>query len=203
MFVIDMALFHINWKDIQLLAVVNGFGVNTNGVGAKSDGLEFAATVQPTRGLRLAINGAYTDARLDGSTDPIVGGVKGDKLPFSPKTSIGFDGDYRWGLGQTSMAFVGGSLRVVSTQSGEFDPAYRTTNGRQREIPSYHVVDLRSGIDFGKWSIEAYVKNLSNSRGKTSTSSVTANGFDIYPNGAIGLGVIRPRTIGLSVTAEY
>jgi hypothetical protein len=32
---------------------------------------------------------------------------------------------------------------------------------------------------------------------------VQANGFDVYPNGALGTGIIRPRTIGLSLTAEY
>lgn len=199
----DVAVYHINWNSIQLLAVVNNYGVNTNGNGAKSDGAEATATFRPTRALKLSINGAYTNARLDGDTDPIVGGKKGDELPFSPKTSLGFDGDYRWGLGHSSTVFAGASLRWLSTQSGAFDPAFRTANGRQREIPSYSVIDVRTGIDLGKFSIEAYVQNLNGSKGLTSTSAVTANGFSIYPNGAIGVGVIRPRTIGLSLTAEY
>ena len=199
----DVAAFHIDWKDIQLLAVVNGFGVNTNGVSATSDGVEFSATLRPVRGLSIALNGAYSNARLEGSTSPLVGGVKGDKLPFSPKYSLGFNSDYRWRIGDTTGAYVGGSLRHLSEQSGAFDATFRTANGRQRLLPSYNVLDLRAGLEFTKFSIEAYAKNVNNSNGKTSTSGVKANGFNIYPNGAIATGIITPRTIGLTLTVEY
>jgi len=200
---IDLAAFHIDWKDIQLLAIVNQFAVNTNGVGAKSDGVEFTASLRSARGLSVSLNGTYTDARLDGSTSPLVGGVKGDQLPFSPKFSIGLTSDYRWQVGAATEAVVGASLRHLSTQSGSFDNAFRTANGRQREIPSYDVIDVRAGLDFGKLSLEAYAKNVANSHGITSTSSVKANGFNIYPNGAIATGVITPRTIGLSLSVEF
>ena len=202
-FAIDVAAFHIDWKDIQLLAVVNGFGVNTNGVSATSDGVEFTATLRPFRGLSVAFNGAYSNARLEGSTSPLVGGVKGDKLPFSPKFSLGLNSDYRWRVGDTTGAYVGGSVRHLSEQSGAFDATFRTANGRQRRLPSYNVLDLRAGLEFSKFSIEAYAKNLNNSNGKTSNTSVKANGFNLYPNGAIATGIITPRTIGLTLTVEY
>ncbi len=202
-FAFDVAAFHIDWKDIQLLAVVNGFGVNTNGVSATSDGVEFSATLRPVRGLSVAVNGAYSNARLEGSTSPLVGGVKGDKLPFSPKYSLGVNSDYRWRVGDTTGAYVGGSVRHLSEQSGAFDATFRTANGRQRLLPSYNVVDLRAGLEFTKFTIEAYAKNVNNSDGKTSTSGVKANGFNIYPNGAIATGIITPRTIGLTLTLEY
>jgi outer membrane receptor protein involved in Fe transport len=202
-FSIDFALYHIDWKHIQLFAVVNDFGVNTNGGSAKSDGAEFTVTVRPTAGLNLAINGAFTNARLTADSSPLVGGLKGDRLPFTPKFSGAVNGDYRWSLGGSTDAFVGGSVRLVGDQPGAFDATFRAANGRQREVPSYSVVDLRAGVDFGRFALEAYVKNLGNSHGITSTSAVKANGFDIYPNGAIGTGIIRPRTIGLSFTAQY
>lgn len=202
-FSVDFALYHIDWKDIQLLAVVNNFGVNTNGGSAKSDGAELTVTVRPTAGLNLSINGAFTNARLTADTSSLVGGLKGDRLPFTPKYSGAVNGDYRWSLGGATDAFIGGSVRLVGDQPGAFDATFRAANGRQREVPSYSAVDLRAGVDFGRFGLQAYVKNLGNSRGITSTSAVKANGFDIYPNGAIGTGIIRPRTIGLSFTAEY
>jgi outer membrane receptor protein involved in Fe transport len=199
----DISAFHVKWKDIQLLAVVNGFGVNTNGVGATSDGVEFTATFRPINKWRLSANGAYNNARLDGSTSPLVGGVEGDKLPFSPKYTLGLSSDYRWVMGATTPAYVGVSVRHVSERSGSFDNAFRTTNARQRELPSYNVVDAHFGVELGDWTLEAYGKNLTNSDGKISTSTVQANGGNQYPNGAISTGVITPRTVGLTLTREY
>ena len=199
---VDLAVYHLNWKRVQLLAVINGFGLNANGADAKSDGAEFTFTMRPVEGLALSLNGAYVDARLSGDTGPLVGGLSGDKLPFAPKFSGAVNGDYRWASGGMT-PYVGASVRYLSSQSASFDGTYRTANGRQREISSYTVVDLHAGIDFGKFSFEAYAKNVGNTEGVVSTSSVTANGLPLYPNGAIGTGVIRPRTIGLSVTAAY
>lgn len=199
----DITAFHINWKDIQLLAVVNGFGVNTNGVGAKANGVEFTATLRPLRNLRLSANGAYNKARLDGDTSPLVGGRSGDRLPFSPKYSLGLSADYRWTVGDTLPAYAGVSLRHVAQQSAAFDDDFRTANGRQRQVPSYNVVDAHAGIELGSWTLEAYGKNLGNSHAITSTSALTANGFNMYPNGALSTGRIAPRTIGLTLTKEY
>lgn len=199
----EVAAFHIDWKDIQLLAVVNGFGVNTNGVGATSNGVELNATLRPVQGLRLSANGAYNKARLDGDTSPLVGGMKGDRLPFSPKFTLGLMADYRWAVGATSQAFVGASLRHLSDQSASFDAAYRTAHGRQREVPSYNVVDAHAGLELGSWTLEAYGKNLGNSRGKVSTAAQTANGMNVAPGGAINTGVIAPRTLGFTVTKEF
>ncbi len=199
----DLAVYHLDWKDIQLFAVVNNYGVNVNGTGAKSNGTEFTAVFRPIEGLDLSVNGAYTDAKLSGDTSPIVGGHNGDALPFTPKTSISLNGDYRWVMGSSLQPFVGASLRFLSSQTGAYDNTFRTMYGHQREIPSYHVIDLRAGNNFGKFSVEAYVRNLSNSEGLTSTSGVTANGFNIYPGGAIGTGIIRPRTIGLNISATF
>lgn len=202
-FSLDADVFYLDWKDIQLLAVVNNFGININSGNARSDGFELTATVRPTPGLELSVNGAYTHARLVNDTSPLVGGRAGDPLPFTPKYSVNLNGDYRWALGSTTNAFVGASSRFLSKQPGAFDNTFRTANGHQRQLPQYTVVDLRAGLDFGRFSVEAYAKNLTNAEGKTSTGAATANGGPVNPNGAIATGVIRPRTVGVAVTAAF
>ncbi|MEO7410226.1 MAG: TonB-dependent receptor, partial [Sphingomicrobium sp.] len=201
---IDVALYHIDWNDIQLLTVINNFGVNINGGKAKIDGAEFTAAWRPVRGLNLSVNGAYTRARLANDL-PAIGAVipafDGERLPYTPKFALGVNGDYSWSLAGTTQAFVGGSLRTLSSQTADYDGDFFAANGRQRKISAYEVVDVRGGVDFGRFSVEAYAKNLFNSDGKTSTVGPNANGLPIYPNGAIGTGVIRPRTIGISLTA--
>ena len=201
-FSLDVAAFHIDWKGIQLLTVVNNFGINANGADAKSDGVEFNATARLANGLTLSANGAYTDAKLSGDTSALVGGKKGDQLPFTPKISLGLNGDYSWAIGDKE-AYVGASLRVMGKQGGTFDAAYRTANGRQRQIPSYEVVDFRAGVSFGKADLEVYVKNAFDADGKVSSAAVTSSGLPVYPTGAMGTGVIRPRTIGVSLTAGF
>ena len=203
MWSLDLSAFHIKWKDIQLLAVVNGFGVNTNGAGATADGVEISAGFRPMRGLRLSANGAWNKARLDGATDPLVGGFKGDRLPFSPKYTAALLADYRWTIRDTTPAYAGVSVRRIAGQFASFDFDYRTANGRQREIPSYNVFDAHAGVELGTWTVELYGKNLGNSDGRTSTASLLANGGFVHPNGALGTGVIAPRTLGFTLTKEY
>ena len=203
MWSLDLSAFHIKWKDIQLLAVVNGFGVNTNGAGATADGVEISAGFRPMRGLRLSANGAWNKARLDGATDPLVGGFKGDRLPFSPKYTAALLADYRWTIRDTTPAYAGVSVRRIAGQFASFDFDYRTANGRQREIPSYNVFDAHAGVELGTWTVELYGKNLGNSDGRTSTASLLANGGFVHPNGALGTGVIAPRTLGFTLTREY
>lgn len=202
-FALDLALFHIDWNDIQLLTVVNGFGVNINGAGAKSQGAEFTVTLRPTTGLVVSINGAYTNAELQDDAPELVGGLDGDQLPFTPKYAVSINPDYDWDLGNDTKAFVGGSLRFLSEQTGTFDAEYRAANARQRQLPSYVTIDLRAGVDLGRFSIEAYARNIGNAEGKTSTGVLTGSGLPLNPAGAIMTGVIRPRSFGLALSAEY
>ncbi|RIV84997.1 TonB-dependent receptor [Aurantiacibacter zhengii] len=196
----DVAAFYIDWDDIQLLAIQDGFGFNANGGSARSKGIEFAATAQPVGGLSLTVNGAYTDAELTADTQ--IGGFDGDRLPFTPEFSAALIADYNWEVSSGVEASVGGSLRHVSEQSASFDEAFRTANGRQRLVDGYDVVDLRAGVDFGQVALDFYVKNLGNSQGRTSTTAIDVfGGFPLYPGGAIATGVLRPRTFGVSLTA--
>jgi len=204
-FSVDAAAFHIDWKDIQLIATVSNFNVNTNGSRAKSDGFELTATARPVRGLSLSANAAYTNARLTEDLPPIgvtVSGFEGDQLPFTPKFSAALNGDYSWPLSGSIGATVGASLRHLSSQTASYDAAFRVANGHQRKLDAYQVVDVRAGLDFGKFQVDAYARNLFNSAGRTSTNGTTVFGpFLLNPDGAMNTGVIRPRSIGISLTA--
>jgi outer membrane receptor protein involved in Fe transport len=195
---VDIAAFHIDWEDIQVLGQVNQFGVNLNGGDATSDGVEFTAVARMSEGFQVSLNGAYTDTQLEDDTPPESGGLKGDPLPFTPEWSLGLNADYEWSIGAQSTAYVGGGLRYLSDQTGSYDISYRLANGRQREVPSYEVLDLQAGVDFGRYTIELYGKNVTDSDGKTSVGT-----FGTTPNGAIGTGVVRPFTVGLTFGVEF
>ncbi len=198
---IDIDVFHIDWSRIQLLTTIQTpdgpFSYNGNGGAAKSDGVEFTGTVRPTPGFDVSLNGALTNARLTEDA-PAAGGLSGDKLPFVPRYSLSLNGDYQWTLGGDVKAFTGASLRYLSKQSGGFDQTYSAVYGHHAVVPSYAVVDLRAGVEVARYTVEVYARNLNNADGKTSVAALGG-----YPNGAVGTGMIRPRTVGLSVTAGF
>jgi outer membrane receptor protein involved in Fe transport len=195
---LDIALFHIDWEDIQLFARVNNFGVNVNGGKAASYGFEFTGSAYLADGFNVSLNGALTDTHLKDDTPALSGGKAGDPLPFTPEWSASLNANYEWSVGAEAMAYIGASLRHLSDQTASYDLAYRTAHGKQRTIDAYDVVDLQAGVDFGRFTIELYGKNLTDSDGKTSTG-----GIGSVPNGALPTGVIRPLTYGLTVGFNF
>jgi outer membrane receptor protein involved in Fe transport len=195
-FAIDAAAYYLDWEDIQLFAFVNDVGINVNGGTAVSRGFEFTAAVRPAEGLTLSLNGAYTDAYLTQDTDPIVGGLDGDPLSYVPELSLSMNGDYEWPIFGDSLAYVGGDVAYAGERPAAFD--VRTPGGNIRETDSYVTLGLRAGIDAGRWNAEVYGKNLTDERGVNSILSE-----DNFPNDALGLSIIRPRTVGLALGFEF
>ena len=203
-FSLDVAAYFLDWEDIQLVANVNDFNINANGGTAESKGVELTATARATEGLSLTVTAAYTDAYLTEDTgtppdDPVanpVGGRDGDPLPYVPEFTLGLGGDYEWSVFGDSTAYVGGQFSYVGERSADF--SNRDAGGNIRSADSYMTVDLRTGILRDRWSIELYGKNLTDEEG---VNNIQAPGT--FPNGAVGISVIRPRTIGLSLGLRF
>ena len=189
---LDLSVFYLAWKDIQLFTVVNGFGINGNGGTAVSKGAEFTGSIIPAAGLTFSLNGSYTNAHLTKATSAQVGGLTGDPLPYAPKWAMGLRGDYERKLKGGSTAFLGGGVSYTGDRTYNFTT--RTADGSLRRIGSYVAADLRTGAYIGRWSLELYGKNLTNEKGITAVA-----GAGLFPKSALGLSYIRPRTIGLSL----
>ena len=191
-FSLDLAGYYLDWEDIQLFLIVNNFGINGNGGTAASKGFEIAASAFPTSGLTLSVNAAYTDAKLTQDTSASVGGKDGDPLPYVPDWSFGLNADYEWTVKSRTRTYVGGSLGYTGERPVAFNN--RAADGSIRRADSYVSLNLRAGAYHGRWSVELYGKNLTNDLGVTSIGTAGP-----LPNGALGLSLTRPRTIGLSV----
>jgi len=88
----------------------------------------------------------------------------------------------------------------LSGQTGNYDAGFVLTHGHQRHVDPYGVLDVSAGVSFGHFDVDAYVKNLANSHGVTAIAGTVT---PLFPGGAIGTGIIRPRTIGLSLGFNY
>ncbi len=175
---------------------MNNFGINGNGGTAVSKGFELAASAFPRSGLAFSLNAAYTDARLTEDTDPVVGGKDGDRLPYVPKWSVGLNADYEWNVKGRARAYVGGSLGYTGDRTVQF--VNRAADGSIRKADGFTTLNLRAGAYVNRWSFEVYGKNLTDERGITSIDQAGP-----LPNGALPLGLIRPRSIGISVGTRF
>lgn len=198
-FSLDMAAFFLDWDDIQLFASIGGVGVNANGGTAESKGLELTATARPVDGLSLLFTAAYTDAELTEDTDPLVGGLDGDPLPYVPELTLALGGDYEWSVFGDATAYVGGQVAYTGERPSNFDnrTGALPTDPIQ-ETDDYTTLDLRAGFLFDHWSVELYGRNVTDEEGINDINTDL-----VLPNGAVGLGVIRPRTIGLAVGYRF
>ena len=195
-FGLDIAAYFLDWEDIQLFTVINGFGVNANGGTAESKGFEFATSFVPTERLTLYFNGAYTNAELTEDTHPLVGGMDGDPLPYVPEWSFGLSGDYQWPVSDSSTAYVGGTLGYTGDRPATFSET--DPGGSVYELDSYTTLNLQAGLEMGRWAFEVYVKNLTDELGETSVGTA-----DTMTSGWVNLGVLRPRTIGVSAGVRF
>jgi outer membrane receptor protein involved in Fe transport len=199
---LDLSAYHLSWKDIQLITTIQGVNLNINGGSAVSNGIEGSVQWRPVRGLQVGLNGAWIDAHLTSDTPFVVGGFDGDTLPWVPKVSFSLTSDYEWKLSSSTTAYVGGTLAYTGKQRDNF---VLLGAAPQPRIPDYATVDLRAGLEFDRFTVEAYVKNLTNTEGVGSLTTINSQitGNNILPDNAIRAALTRPRTIGLSLSAGF
>ncbi|MEP6885925.1 MAG: TonB-dependent receptor [Gammaproteobacteria bacterium] len=190
---LDLSAFHVDWKNIQLFEVVDGFGINGNGGTARSQGLEWTLGYLPVHGLTFQWTGAYTDAKLT-SDAPALDAASGDRLPYAPKWGTSVDGEYDWNLFADFKGFVGATWSYVGSRASDFSSSVATPPG-QLDLPSYNTTAIRLGVDNGKYRVSLYGKNLSDSRGIT---NFLGSGSP-YPQ----VTVIQPRTVGVALSAKF
>ncbi|MFO6448326.1 TonB-dependent receptor [Erythrobacter sp. NE805] len=197
---LDIAAYRIDWTDIQIISLVplnnTIIGVTGNAGEARSEGVEFAVTARPSERLTFMVNGAYTEAKLQQDA-PGIGGAKGDRLAWVPDLTLTLDGEYRLPLGGDTEGFFGFTASYVGERFTDFGTSIFATP--HIPLPDYTTLSLRAGADIGKIRIEAYARNITDSRGMFTYSNAGAGAPTITGTKAI----IQPRTFGLVVTSNF
>ncbi|ODP39005.1 TonB-dependent receptor [Sphingomonas turrisvirgatae] len=208
-FSIDASVYYLDWRDIQVLVTYNTsigpVSADGNGDTATSKGAEVTATLRPTRGLDVVLNVAYNDAHLDEALPNGAGSVAGDRLPYAPEWSANLSADYEWDVGSSAKAYVGGNIRLISDQFDTFDANYRTLYGRRLGVDGYATADLRAGIQFDRFNLSLYAKNVTNTLGIASVGSFGGrpSTAQTAPGTAVLAAPIRPRTLGFTLGASF
>jgi len=192
----DLSVYYIDWTDIQiqLRDPVTKLVYNTNGSRAKSQGVELSLTARPARGLMISTWFDYDDAVLTKAfpaNSPSAGGP-GDRLPLSSRYSGNLSLEQDFPLRDNLMGYVGTQASYVGNRIGVFG----TTDAPQRQFyPAYTKVDLRAGVKYDSWTVNAYVNNVADSR------AFIGGGIGYFPGYA--QVYITPRTVGLNVIRDF
>jgi iron complex outermembrane receptor protein len=196
---LDVAVYHVNWKNIQLVEEVDGFAINGNGGTARTQGVEWTVGYTPLHGLKFEWSGAYTEAKLT-SPATALDANSGNPLPYAPKWGTSLDGEYDWVLFGDLKAFAGATWSYVGARSSDFasaPAAVATPDSTPGQIvlPSYNTTAVRLGVDKGQYRFTVFGKNLTDARGITDYESVGA------PYSTVT--VIQPRTVGATLSVKF
>jgi iron complex outermembrane recepter protein len=195
----DVAVYLIKWKDLQVFRSFQGVNVGGN---ADSDvtatGVEATLTYQPTNAFNFAASLAYSQSELD-EDDPSLGGLEGEQLPGIPEWTFSLTGNYDFMLGSLD-AFVGGGIAYQDQRNTSFDGGTGAGGvviapaNRNFTADEYTTVDLRTGVNWGRYKLSLYATNLLDEYAfqRASTSGMQGSA-----------SIVRPRTIGVVFNAEF
>jgi iron complex outermembrane receptor protein len=148
---IDAAVFHIDWKDMQLSqfdATTGGFV--TNAGDATSQGVEVEATGKPCEELALFAGGGLLDTEFDRFVDQFGTDVSGRDLPFAPDATANTGAQWSHEVRRDLTLFA----RAEAFWVGRF--FYDAGN---RESERYELVNFRLGCAGRRWRLEGWIRN--------------------------------------------
>ena len=217
----NLAAFHQDLKDFQVLEFTGVQFVTFNVPKAKSTGVELETTFRPTRQLTFNLSGTYTDARYPkncASGLPLtvafqtVRTLCGAQLTNAPKF-VGIAGfDFNREIGNNLEIGLNGSLRYetkrrTSTQdvlvlaAGSASPDPKSVTGGTAPNPfdiqkGTGKVNLRAGFGAqdGSWRIEIFGDNIFDVQTRNVTFNVPLRGVGSLPGPLSGAGAVARGT---------
>lgn len=189
----ELALYQIDWNDIQVFTASAGFSGIGNAKRARSRGVEWSLRAMPMQGLRVSTALSLIDAKLL-EDSPDLGGVAGERMPDTARTSAALqaDRDFEW-LGRP--AHLGFTWRYTGDRFNAFKAA---PGNPQYRLPAYSALDLRGGLGFGRMNLDFFIRNLTNRHAQLGADTSLS-----LAGGPARVSVLAPRTIGLQLSAEF
>ena len=114
---------------------------------------------------------------------------KGDWLQGVPRASASLGADYHWAVNDQVGAFVRGNGQWTGKSHGTL---FRSQADYAR--PSYVTFDASTGVNWERWEVTGFVKNLNNNHTAIQQPNIQ-NVSEAY--------YLRPRTLGASVSASF
>jgi outer membrane receptor protein involved in Fe transport len=195
---IDGSVYYVDWKDIQLSVYdpENFQSYNANASRAKSQGVELSVESRPITGLTVSAWVDFADAVLTAGfpANDYSYGASGNRLPYSSRFSGNLSLDEEFPLSGRATGFVGGGVSYVGNREGVFTSPPPAVPPRQF-YPAYAKTDLRGGVKYDSWTLNAFVTNVTDKRGVLTGGLGTDFANALY--------YIQPRTVGISLAKAF
>ncbi len=192
----NVAVFYIDWEDIQQAQAFGGVSGLGNAGDAESQGVEFESLFAVSDGFRLGFNFSYTEATLK-SDVPGGDNTLGHQLPGVPEWTGALTADYSFKVFGDRDAHIGAGWRYVDERESQ---VVTNTDNLSYVLPSYDAIDVNADVSFGALTARLYVKNLTDERGYIGGGTVV-NGLNIPIY--VDVNVLQPRTVGLSLDVQF
>jgi iron complex outermembrane receptor protein len=191
----DAAVYKIDWTRIQIPEVTPDGVVSyqVNGGTAVSKGVELSSSYQVTSGLKIGLNGAYSEAYFT-SPVPLSGITDNATLPFAPKWTGAATATYVFGQVSQWTPRIDASVRRISAIFAEPSSAGAIT------IPGNTMADIAGAITDGRYTVSLYARNVLDARPFTSATTT----YNYTTGQSLAQGILaQPRIIGLSLDARF
>ncbi len=168
---LDSTVFYMDWKDVQQLirfqfldasGAIRAVSGIANAAKARSYGAEFSADAAITERFRLSAQVGYLKANYQDYPAALIDGqvldLSGKPLVDAPRWTLGAQGQYTMPLTSTFEGFVRAEWNFRDqTLSNPYVYRYYEY---PFIAPSYHVTNLRVGVEGERLRVVAYAENL-------------------------------------------
>ena len=192
---VNASVYQNHWTDLQLPFVTSDdlFGYIQNAGKAKATGAEIELAVRPTAGLRLGLNLASVDSRIEEDVPNAVGdagAVKGNRIPFSPRLQASMSAACEFDLS-------GGLGATVSANYSHRGATYsEPSNNSTLRNAAYNNLYMKAGVHGETWGANLFVSNATNSTASYQKTKAAAGGIVLT-------NYVQPRTLGVEVNATF
>ena len=171
----DVSAFYMDWKDVQQTIRFQFVGANNailsvsgvaNAGAAESYGLEAAFDASISDNLTLSGFLGFNENKWTDFKNALIEGVildvTGKRLVNAPRWTAGAQAQYNQPINDTTAVFARAEWQyrgeTLATPFAYRYPVYPFI------APDYHNVNLRAGVDIGKFRATVFVENLFNAR---------------------------------------
>jgi iron complex outermembrane receptor protein len=190
---VNGSLYFEKWSGVQQTNALSSCGyvytANAGNAHVRGGELEIQAIVVPE--LTVSGNVGYTHAALVSSTLINAGFNPGTAIQDVPQWTSSASIAYRHSL-TDQLALT---ARADNTYVGSRTDETYSIN----ELPSYHLTNIRAGLDGGRWSAILFVNNVADKRALLSNITQDAVNLPTYNRVAVS----QPRTVGVDLNYRF